>query len=136
MGQYIERMVLILAKKNNGADSTSVRKVTTPVGKPNQSAKAIRERYRKEEQERTKKNFETAEKIAKQFQEYFESIAPDCVKVKVTPLHGGAPYASPMDLAAYKAAEKAMTTTLGKRPIPTRSGEKDVSSSIALAIAS
>lgn len=67
MGQYIERMVLILAKKNNGADSTSVRKVTTPVGKPNQSAKAIRERYRKEEQERTKKNFETAEKIAKQF---------------------------------------------------------------------
>jgi hypothetical protein len=68
MGQYIERMVLILAKKNNGADSsTSVRKVTTPVGKPNQNAKAIRERYRKEEQERTKKNFDTAEKIAKQF---------------------------------------------------------------------
>ncbi len=27
-----------------------------------------------------------------------------------------------MDLNAYKAAEKAMTTTLGKRPIPTRSG--------------
>lgn len=62
------------------------------------------------------------EKIAKQFQQYFESIAPECVKVKVTPLHGGAPYASPMDLPAYKAAEKAMTTTLGKRPIPTRSG--------------
>ena len=42
--------------------------------------------------------------------------------VKVTPCHGGAAYVSPLELKAYKAAEKAMTDTFGKRPIPTRSG--------------
>ncbi len=62
------------------------------------------------------------EKISKLFQEYFEGAAPDYVTVKVTPSHGGAAYVAPLELAAYKAAEKAMTTTFGKRPIPTRSG--------------
>ena len=61
-------------------------------------------------------------KISKLFQEYFESIAPDCVRVKVTPCHGGAAYVSPLEMRAYQAAEKAMETTYGKRPIPTRSG--------------
>ena len=61
-------------------------------------------------------------KISKLFQQYFESIAPDCVTVKVTPCHGGAAYVSPLEMKAYKAAEKAMVTTYGKRPIPTRSG--------------
>ena len=61
-------------------------------------------------------------KISKLFQNYFESIAPDCVRVKVTPCHGGAAYVSPLEMKAYKAAEKAMETTYGKRPIPTRSG--------------
>lgn len=61
-------------------------------------------------------------KISDLFQQYFESIAPECVTVKVTPCHGGAAYVSPLDLKAYKAAEKAMETTYGKRPIPTRSG--------------
>ena len=61
-------------------------------------------------------------KISKLFQEYFESIAPDCVRVKVTPCHGGAAYVSPLAMKAYQAAEKAMETTYGKRPIPTRSG--------------
>lgn len=61
-------------------------------------------------------------KISDLFQQYFESIAPDCVKVKVTPCHGGAAYVSPLEMKAYKAAEKAMETTYGKRPIPTRSG--------------
>ena len=61
-------------------------------------------------------------KISDLFQHYFESIAPDCVTVKVTPCHGGAAYVSPLDLKAYQAAEKAMETTYGKRPIPTRSG--------------
>ena len=61
-------------------------------------------------------------KISKLFQQYFESIAPDCVTVKVTPCHGGAAYVSPLEMKAYKAAEKAMETTYGKRPIPTRSG--------------
>lgn len=61
-------------------------------------------------------------KISDLFQNYFESIAPDCVTVKVTPCHGGAAYVSPLEMKAYKAAEKAMETTYGKRPIPTRSG--------------
>ncbi len=62
------------------------------------------------------------EKISKLFKEYFERIAPDCVTVKVTPSHGGAAYVSPLEMNAYKAAEKAMQTTFGKRPVPTRSG--------------
>lgn len=62
------------------------------------------------------------EKISELFKNYFEQAAPDCVTVKVTPCHGGAAYASPIDLPAYKAAEMAMQTTMGKRPIPTRSG--------------
>lgn len=62
------------------------------------------------------------EKISQLFKEYFEAAAPDCVKVTVTPSHGGAAYVSPLDMAAYKAAEQAMQTTYGKRPIPTRSG--------------
>ncbi len=61
-------------------------------------------------------------KISEMFKNYFESIAPDCVTVKVTPCHGGAAYVSPLEMKAYKAAEKAMETTYGKRPIPTRSG--------------
>lgn len=61
-------------------------------------------------------------KIRDLFQHYFESIAPDCVRVKVTPCHGGAAYVSPLEMKAYQAAEKAMETTYGKRPIPTRSG--------------
>ena len=62
------------------------------------------------------------DKISDLFQHYFESIAPDCVRVKVTPCHGGAAYVSPLEMKAYQAAEKAMETTYGKRPIPTRSG--------------
>lgn len=61
-------------------------------------------------------------KVSRLFQEYFEGIAPEYVTVKVTPSHGGAAYVSPMEMKAYKAAERAMQTTYGKRPIPTRSG--------------
>ena len=62
------------------------------------------------------------EKVSKMFKEYFEAAAPDCVKVTVTPSHGGAAYVSPLDMPAYKAAEQAYMETYGKRPIPTRSG--------------
>ena len=62
------------------------------------------------------------EMISKMFKDYFEAAAPDYVRVKVTPCHGGAAYVAPLDLAAYKAAEKAMEKVYGKRPIPTRSG--------------
>ena len=61
-------------------------------------------------------------KISKMFQKHFEKIAPKSVKVKVTPCHGGEAYVSPIDMPAYKAAEKAYQQTFGKRPIPTRSG--------------
>ncbi|MBR1517432.1 MAG: dipeptidase [Bacteroidales bacterium] len=62
------------------------------------------------------------DKINQLFINYFEKAAPDYVTVKVTPCHGAAPYVSPLEIAGYKAAEQAMTTTFGKRPIPTRSG--------------
>ena len=62
------------------------------------------------------------EKISELFKNYFEAAAPDCVRVKVTPSHGGAAYVAPLEMTAYKAAEKAMQETFGKRPIPTRSG--------------
>lgn len=62
------------------------------------------------------------EEIAILFKEHFESIAPKSVKVEVTPLHGGPAYVCPIDIPAYKAAEKAYTDTFGKRPVPVRSG--------------
>ena len=61
-------------------------------------------------------------KIADLFKNWFESIAPAAVKVKVTSLHGGQSYVCPVDLPAYKAAEKAYAEGYGKLPIPTRSG--------------
>jgi len=61
-------------------------------------------------------------KIARLFEDYFKKIAPKSVKVEVQELHGGQGYVSPIDLPAYKAASNAMETTLGKKPIPVRSG--------------
>lgn len=62
------------------------------------------------------------EKIAKMFEEYFTSIAPKSVTVKVESLHGGQAYVCPIDLPAYKAAEKAYEKIYNKVPVPTRSG--------------
>lgn len=61
-------------------------------------------------------------KIEILFKEHFEKIAPKSVKVKVEYLHGGQAYVCPIDMPAYKAAEKAYMQTYGKQPIPTRSG--------------
>ncbi|MFO7880591.1 MAG: dipeptidase [Bacteroidota bacterium] len=61
-------------------------------------------------------------KIADLFVKHFESIAPDSVKVKVNYLHGGQGYVCPIDLPAYKAAEKAFEDSFGKIPVPVRSG--------------
>lgn len=63
-----------------------------------------------------------SDKITQLFKEHFESIAPDYVKVKVTPHHGGEPVVTPTDSVAYKAAEKALEESFGKKPIPTRGG--------------
>jgi len=62
------------------------------------------------------------EKIADLFKGHFESIAPKSVKVEVTSLHGGQGYVCPIDLPAYKAAEKAYEEVFGKTPVPVRSG--------------
>lgn len=62
------------------------------------------------------------EKISKLFEDYFMSIAPDCVKVKVTALHGGQAYGTSTNTPAYIAASKAMEKVFGKKAVPTRSG--------------
>lgn len=65
---------------------------------------------------------QTSDQITKLFSDYFTSIAPASVKVKVTPHHGGEPVVTPTDSVAFKAASMAMETTFGKKPIPTRGG--------------
>jgi len=60
--------------------------------------------------------------ISALFLKHFNSIIPDCVTVKVTPGHGGEPVVTPTDSPAYLAAAKAIKTTFGKDPIPTRGG--------------
>jgi acetylornithine deacetylase/succinyl-diaminopimelate desuccinylase-like protein len=65
---------------------------------------------------------QTSYEITELFQKHFEAIAPKGVKVVVKPHHGGEPVVTPIDSPAYLAAEKAMTETYGKKPIPTRGG--------------
>ena len=61
-------------------------------------------------------------KITKLFSDHFRKIAPKSVKVKVTPHHGGEPVVTPTNSIAYRAAQKAITESFGKAPIPTRGG--------------
>lgn len=81
------------------------------------------------------------EEITTLFKKHFESLAPDGVRVKVKPHHGGFPYVTPIDTVGYKAASKAYEETFGKTPIPQRSGgsipivslfEKELESKIIL----
>ncbi len=65
---------------------------------------------------------QNSDKITKLFQDHFEKIAPQSVKVKVSPHHGGEPVVTPTDSVAYKAAQKAILEAFGKEPIPTRGG--------------
>ncbi|RZL17481.1 MAG: dipeptidase [Pedobacter sp.] len=65
---------------------------------------------------------QSSDEIAEIFTRHFESIAPDNVKVKVTAHHGGEPAVTPTDSIAYRAAEKAIEDSFGKKPIPTRGG--------------
>ena len=66
--------------------------------------------------------YQTPEEITEKFTKYFEKIAPDNVKVKVTPHHGGMPYVLPSDTKEFLAAKKAMETAFGKEVLPYRSG--------------
>jgi acetylornithine deacetylase/succinyl-diaminopimelate desuccinylase-like protein len=61
-------------------------------------------------------------KISELFEQHFISIAPKSVIVEVKALHGGQAYVSPIDTIGFKAASKALEATLGKKPIPVRSG--------------
>ena len=65
---------------------------------------------------------QSSEKITNLFKSHFKKIAPEYVKVKVTPHHGGEGVVIPTDFPAYLAAKNAMETTFGKTPIPVRSG--------------
>ena len=65
---------------------------------------------------------QTDNEITKKFTDYFRSIAPDSVKIKVKPHHGGTPYVSPTNTVEYKSASLAMQETFGKKPVPVRGG--------------
>jgi acetylornithine deacetylase/succinyl-diaminopimelate desuccinylase-like protein len=65
---------------------------------------------------------QTSDKIAKILLDYFKKIAPPGVSVNTFELHGGEPYMTPLDSLAYIAAEKAIETSFGKKPVPQRGG--------------
>lgn len=65
---------------------------------------------------------QNSDEISAMFADHFNKIAPDYVTVKVTAHHGGEAVVTPIDSPAYKAAAKAIKTTFGKDPIPTRGG--------------
>ncbi|PIB36274.1 peptidase dimerization domain protein [Reichenbachiella sp. 5M10] len=60
--------------------------------------------------------------ITEMIKRHIESIAPDYVKVKVSPHHGGNPAVTPTEAKGYKAASEAIEKAWGKTPIPTRDG--------------
>ena len=62
------------------------------------------------------------EEITELFKTHFESIAPEGVRVKVTPHHGGQGYVTPIDNIGFQAASKAYMDTFGVKPIPQRGG--------------
>lgn len=62
------------------------------------------------------------ETISRLFIDYIEKTAPKCVKVKVTPMHGGEGYVCPITLPAYQAAEKGFEKAFGRRPLAVRRG--------------
>ncbi|MEL7535120.1 MAG: dipeptidase, partial [Bacteroidota bacterium] len=60
--------------------------------------------------------------ITELFQNHFQAIAPDSVKVEVRPHHGGEPAVVSTESLGYQAAAKAMSETFGIQAIPTRGG--------------
>jgi acetylornithine deacetylase/succinyl-diaminopimelate desuccinylase-like protein len=65
---------------------------------------------------------QSPEEITQLFKSHFESIAPESVKVKVKPHHGGDAAVTPTNTIEYQAASMAMEKTYGKKPIPVRGG--------------
>ena len=66
--------------------------------------------------------YQTPEEITEKFTAYFKKIAPENVKVNVTPHHGGMPYVLPVDTKEFRAAKAAMETAFGTEVLPYRSG--------------
>ena len=62
------------------------------------------------------------EQISRAFVDYMQQLAPKGVRVKVTPMHGGQGYVCPIDIPAYRAAEKGFEVAFGKRPLAARRG--------------
>lgn len=54
--------------------------------------------------------------------EYLNKVAPDYVRIKVTPHHGGDPAVTSIESDGFKAASRAFEEAWGKVPIPTREG--------------
>jgi len=63
-----------------------------------------------------------AEVVAMLFENYFKSLAPEAVSVKVSYFHGGNPFLSPTNTKAYIAASKAYEEVFGKKPLAYRGG--------------
>lgn len=61
-------------------------------------------------------------KISQLFIDHVKASTPDYVQVKVTPMHGGEGYVCPINLPAYKAAEKGFAKAFGKKPLAVRRG--------------
>lgn len=62
------------------------------------------------------------EEISAAFADYFKQLAPESVQVKITPMHGGQGYVCPIDLNAYKAAERGFEKAFGVKPLAARRG--------------
>ncbi|MDR2385354.1 MAG: dipeptidase [Tannerella sp.] len=63
-----------------------------------------------------------ADKISKLFMDHIATKAPGYVKINIKHSHGGQAYVCPIDLTAYKAAEKAFAAAFGKQPLAVRRG--------------
>jgi len=66
--------------------------------------------------------YQNHEAITQIFTDYIKAIAPNSVRVKVIPYHGGLPYVTPTDSVGYKAASKALKKSFGVAAIPVNSG--------------
>ncbi|GGE91122.1 Acetylornithine deacetylase/Succinyl-diaminopimelate desuccinylase [Chishuiella changwenlii] len=60
--------------------------------------------------------------VTKQFTEYFPTLAPASVEVKVKPHHGGKPYILPTNHKGFLAAKKALAETFEKEALAERGG--------------
>lgn len=65
---------------------------------------------------------QSSRKITELFEKHFKAIAPEYVKVEVTPFDGGDGFLIPISSDAFRAASKAMTEVYGIEPVPSRGG--------------